>query len=556
MTEFLQFKKSNCKHCYKCIRHCPVKAISFSADQALILPDDCVLCGNCYAICPQNAKSVRDDIPKVRDIISAGHKVIVSLAPSYAANYRNTSIKTMTDALKKLGFYDVEETAVGATIVKNRYNEMVKNNEQSVIISSCCHSVNTLIQKHFPEALPYLAKVLSPMLAHGRKIKSENHGAKTVFIGPCISKKEEAQIYGGMIDAVLTFEELSAWLVQENIVIEQAAENRQIGKARLFPVTGGVLQTMDTAAPNYEFIAVDGIENCIDAIRDVLSGTITNCFIEMSACSGVCISGPAMDRHHSIRGYVAVRKNAGERDFELTMPESQLLFKDIPFVNRIEQRISDEAIELVLVRMGKTGPEEELNCGSCGYDTCREKAAAVLLGKAEINMCLPYLMEKTQSFSDNVINNSPYGVIVLSESFMIQQINNAACALFNIEDEQKMLGLGVERILDRAYFAGVLKSGINTYEEPVYLRDEKLYVTMTILYDKSNRILIGIIRDVTEIENARKSRELLGRKAVAITDKVIEKHMRTVQEIASLLGETTAETQIALTTLKETIQNE
>ena len=198
MQKCLTLKKSNCKNCYKCIRHCPVKSIRFSGNQAHIINNECILCGHCFVVCPQDAKQIVDETEKVKVMLQSGEPVVVSLAPSFIANYPGVGIGAMRKALKQLGFYDVEETAIGATIVKTEYERMLREDSRSVVISSCCHSVNLLIQKYFPGALPYLADVLSPMLAHCQDIKHRMPEAKTVFIGPCVAKKDEADPYPGL----------------------------------------------------------------------------------------------------------------------------------------------------------------------------------------------------------------------------------------------------------------------------------------------------------------------------------------------------------------------
>ena len=204
MQNCLTLKKSNCKNCYKCIRHCPVKSIRFSGNQAHIIGNECILCGHCFVVCPQNAKAIVDETEKARVLIQSGDPVVVSLALSFVANYEGVGIEAMREALKKLGFYDVEETALGATMVKREYDRILMEENRDVVISSCCHSVNLLIQKYFPRVLPYLADVLSPMQAHCEDIKRRIPNARTVFIGPCVAKKDEAEYYEGTVDAVLT----------------------------------------------------------------------------------------------------------------------------------------------------------------------------------------------------------------------------------------------------------------------------------------------------------------------------------------------------------------
>ena len=192
MTEFLKLKKSNCKNCYKCIRHCPVKSIRFSGNQANIVGDECILCGQCFVVCPQNAKEIADSTERVKYMLRSGEKVYVSIAPSFVANYDGAGIEAMEKALKQLGFAGAEETAVGATIVKSEYERLIREEKRDIIISSCCSSINLLIQKYYPQALSYLADVLSPMQAHCLDIKKRYPDAKTVFIGPCVAKKDEA----------------------------------------------------------------------------------------------------------------------------------------------------------------------------------------------------------------------------------------------------------------------------------------------------------------------------------------------------------------------------
>ena len=326
----LTLKKSNCKNCYKCIRNCPVKSIRFSGNQAYIIGNECILCGQCFVVCPQDAKQIVDETEKTKVLLQSGDKVIASLAPSFIANYKNVGIDSMKEALKKLGFFDVEETAIGATIVKREYDEMVRNEKSDIIISSCCHSVNLLIQKQFPKLIPYLADILSPMQAHCRDIKTRYPGAKTVFIGPCVAKKDEAQYYENIVDATLTFDELTAWLKKENIELEEKTEYKEHSKARFFPTTGGILKTMEKDNPNYTYIAVDGVENCIAALKDIESGKVHKCFIEMSACVGSCIGGPVMEKnHHSpLQDYLSVAKFAGEKDFEVESPDKKYLLKE------------------------------------------------------------------------------------------------------------------------------------------------------------------------------------------------------------------------------------
>ena len=555
----MNLKKSNCKNCYKCIRHCPVKAIRFSGNQAHIMKDACILCGQCFVVCPQNAKEIVSEMEKVKVLLQSGSPVIVSLAPSFIANYEGVGIHAMRVALKQLGFADVEETAIGATIVKKEYERMLAEESRDVVIASCCPSVNLLIQKYFPKAVEYLADVVSPMVAHCQDIKKRYPDAKTVFIGPCVSKKYEAETSGGVVDAVLTFEELSQWLKEENIELEEALDDTPESNARFFPIAGGILRTMQKKTSEYTYLEINGVEKCMSALRDIEAGNVHKCFIEMSSCVGSCIGGPVMEKYHQtniIKDFVSVSNYAGEKDFVVEQPKAVELKKQFEYTPPEAEMPSEEEISAALRKMGKYKEEDELNCGTCGYNTCREKAIAVCQGKAQITMCLPYLKQKAESFSDVIVKNTSNGIVVLNENLEVQQINEAARKMMNIRFSSDILGEPVVRIMDPVDFVEVLYNTEPIENKRVYLAEYERFVEESIIYDRDSHLLICIMRDVTEEEINREKRERISRDTIEVADKVVEKQMRIVQEIASLLGETAAETKIALTKLKESIENE
>ena len=558
MPNCMTLKKSNCKNCHKCIRNCPVKSIRFSAGQAHIIPDECILCGHCLVVCPQNAKQIVSEIEKVQVMLRSGEHVIVSMAPSFAANYRGVGIEGMREALKKLGFADAEETAIGATMVKREYERLLHEEKRDVVISSCCHTVNLLIRKYFPEQLPYLADVLTPMQAHCVDIKRRHPDAKCVFIGPCVAKKDEAEDSGGIVDAVLTFEELTLWLKQEGITLKHAVEENDESRARFFPTTGGILKTMATDEPGYSYMAIEGVENCAAALRDIAEGHVHRCFIEMSACIGSCVGGPVMDsrRGSPVGDYLAISDYAGNSDFPVQQPdplEMKQAYTPISFSCAMP---TEKQIEEILGEMGKHKPEDELNCGTCGYNTCREKAVAIFQGKAEISMCLPYLMERSESFSADIVKNIPSPLLVLNDRLEVQQVNVAALKMMKLYTPSDILGDQVDRVLDPSACEQVLKTGLGVFNQHMYLAEYGRFVKQTVVPIEQGRLLLCILNDVTDEENIRQRREEIQQETAEVADKVVAKQMRIVQEIASLLGETAAETKVALAKLKESIRDE
>ena len=558
MGEFIALNRNSCQNCYKCIRNCPVKSIKFSGNQASIVHNECILCGHCYVVCPQNAKEIVSGLETVKVLLQQNENVIVSLAPSFVANYNGASLKAMKNALMKLGFYDVEETAIGAAIVKKEYEDYLEEKQPRVLITSACHSVNLLIQKYFPHLLGMLAPILSPMQAHAQKIKSEVNDAKVVFIGPCIAKKDEADYYEGYVDGVLTFEELSNWLKFNKIEIEEIIEDEPKYKSRFFPTTGGIIKSLSHRNSDYNYIAVDGVQNCINVLTDITKGQINKCFIEMSACVGSCINGPIMEKYHKtpLRDYLQVINYAGKNDIDIPLMKKEVLHKEFKTIRKKLSFPSESEILNIMKEMGKESKNDELNCGSCGYDSCREKAIAIYQGKANFSMCLPFLKERAENFYNNILNHAPNGIIVLNENLEIQQINNAAKRIINITNSKDVLGEKVIKVLKEEPFKQVLNNKRSLFKNKRYLAEYNRHVEESIIYDRNYHIIMYLMNDITEDINQKKQKEVTKQHTVDVANKVVEKQMRIVQEIASLLGETAAETKIALTKLKEQISDE
>lgn len=265
-----------------------------------------------------------------------------------------------------------------------------------------------------------------------------------------------------------------------------------------------------------------------------------------------------MEKYHRspVHDYMSVAKFAGDKDFNVEQPEAAMLKKNFSMIQHKLAVPSESEIMAALRQMGKFKPSDELNCGSCGYNSCREKAIAICQGKAEISMCLPFLKDKAESFSDIMVKNTPNGLIVLNENLEVQQVNAAACKIMNIRAESDVLGEPVVRILDPSVFVKVKSNGRTVHNQKAYLAEYKRYVEQTVVYDPDSHLLVGIMRDITDEEAEHEKKARINQQTIEVADSVVEKQMRIVQEIASLLGETAAETKIALTKLKESIDDE
>lgn len=554
----LEFKKVNCKDCYKCVRYCPVKSIRVKDHAASILAGECILCGNCTIVCPQHAKEDINDVPMIKVLMSKHETVIAIVAPSFAA-YFNISFETMKSTLKKLGFADVFEVAEGAHVVKNEYERLVAENPDQTWITSSCASVNYYIKRHRPEAAKYLLPVLTPMKALAKILRERYPEAKFVFIGPCLSKKGEAFENGSGVSAVLLFEELEDWLAEENIVVhEDESFRNQPRLSRLFPMSGGILATMKQE-PGINYLPISGFDGVKQTIEDVIDGKLPHCFIEMNFCKGGCVGGPSFRRKElgTLRGAVKTRQAAGttiyDEDYNVPEPLDYSTTFQTKRVFRLEP--TKAQIEAVLRQMDKFSPEDELNCGMCGYSTCREKARAVLFGKAEIDMCMPYIRKRAENYAGKIIDSMPSGILAIDMSLNISQANPAACDIFGV-DATSLVGQPIGTILDENDFVNLLASDEDTLMTSIYLPDYGLYLDETLQVNRDANLIICILKNVTE-EKTRHRRAMQKRQQTAtIADEIVEKQLRMVHEIASLLGETASETKIAISDLKESVMME
>lgn len=555
-SPYLDFKDAKCKDCFKCLRECPVKAIRYENHQAKIIEQRCILCGRCTLVCPQNAKQVHSELDDVLALLSSGRKVVASLAPSFVSSFDTQDLDVMKEALFALGFAEVEETAVGAKAVTEEYARLLGTGEFKNFITSACPAVNRMISIYYPDALKYLAPVPSPMVAHARMLKKRDPDAAIVFIGPCIAKKREAA-ESGIIDGVLTFEELNTVFAQKNIDLckieaKRHAEGTEL-KARYYPIPRGIIKSFDSLPAGYEYVAVDGVERCAEVLDEI--DTLSGLFLELNCCEYACVGGPCrlhvkggnIKSNENVRKYAAKDMGAAPavtEQVDLTEKHPRIMLDD--FVP------SEKDIRAILAKTGKNSPEDELNCGACGYSTCREKAIAVLNGYADIEMCLPYMRSRAESMSYEIIQNTPNGIVLMGDDFKILDINTRAMKLLGIT-EHDVRGMLAFDCFDCEEFINAVTRGRNVSKKKVFVNRTKKYIELSIILLQEHKVLFGVMKDITESVEYDEKLNAVKLETLATTDEVIKKQMRVAQEIASLLGETTAETKVALNKLKQTL---
>ena len=560
MYGYLDFKNVRCKDCYKCLRECPVKAIKVVDHQAKIIESRCILCGRCTEVCPQNAKSVHTERAEVEALLKKG-KVIASVAPSFVSSFNLQEFSVMKLALKKFGFFDAEETSVGAREVTYQYKKLLEGGKFKNFITSCCPAVNSMIELYYPEALCYLAPVDSPMVAHAKMLKKRFPDADIVFIGPCIAKKKEAK-HSGVVDGVLTFEDLNAMFETADVDLATLARLPEFcgggaNRAKFYPISRGVIKSFEHYIDGYEFVAVDGAKKCAEVLENIES--LSGMFIEMNSCESACVNGPcslglkagAIKANADIRRYV--QKDISARVSEEFVP-SDIDFTHVHTRRRSEDFIpTQREITEILEKTGKFKPEDMLNCGACGYDTCYEKAWAVANGYANIEMCVPFMRERAESMSYEIIQTSPNGIVLLDNDLNVVQINAKAKELLGIR-EYDVKGQGIFHYFNPTDFVLAQNDNRNLYNKKVYLEKTDAYIELTIIVLKDKQGTYAVMKDITAETNAAKHLDKVKMETLTTTDEVIKKQMRVAQEIASLLGETTAETKVALLKLKKTLQ--
>lgn len=548
--------EARCLDCYRCLRVCPVKAIKMDNEQAYVVEELCIGCGTCIRECPQKAKTFRNDLDILEEILKSPGDKAVSIAPSYASVYENWKSSKIPALLKKLGFTYAAETSVGAYAAALKTHELAAKEKNKPHIGSACPAFVSYIEKYHKELTPYIINLMSPMLVHASHLKRKlGDDTKIVFIGPCIAKKEEADKYNQkrqqLVDAVITFEELNELIDKKGIDLAKLPDSdfdeEPVKNAKYFPVAGGMLKTasLNTDLMALDAAAVHGFDE-VDEIIENIKHYPRHILIEPLMCHHGCINGPAAGTDKDV--YRRKNELIKYAEKKITNPEkiedlNYLEFKDIintyePFEFSEYREVSESEIQKIFEETGKFTKEDQLNCGACGYNTCREKAIAVVKGLAQKEMCMPYMRRIAEKRTDKIIETSPNGVLILDNRLNIVNMNPAFKKFFMCSDA--VIGKRISYLIDPEPFEVLSTGSEEILEKTVNYKKYNLICHQLMYALRDEKRYIGIFVDITNAQISEEKLKTLKRQAVEKAKELLEHQINMAQEMAKLLGESTA----------------
>ncbi len=407
----IRLDKSKCNVCYSCVRICPVKAVHVHENTVFpyIEVRKCIFCGNCIGACAYDAITYLDSKQNVKQLLNSKDKILAICAPSIAGEFDDiTDYRKFVKMIRLLGFSYVIEMAFGIDVIAEKFRKLVQDEfNGKYYLTSGCPSIVHLIEKNYPELIGNLVPYIAPVAASAliaRKIYGNS--LKVVHITPCVAAKTNVYRYSGLtkIDEVLTFKELRE-LFKEFKISETFSEysdfDEPLGyKGGMYPISQGFLEAtgLDLSLLKENTITVDG-KSSVYAVKQFMEHyKIIRHNFNIFICKG-CIMGPGMSKGgEKYKRYAMVKDYILKRlaNFDITKwtnyKEQHSVHDELnaTFTNRkYELPLPDEyAVQKALGRITKRNNNKEVNCGDCGFATCRELAYAIVQNTAIPEMCV------------------------------------------------------------------------------------------------------------------------------------------------------------------------
>lgn len=541
---------ARCRDCYRCLRNCPVKAIRMQNGQAYVDETRCIACGTCIRECPQQAKTFRYDINTAQKLIEGGALVAASIAPSFAAVFSGWQRKRLPSALRALGFRFVGQTSHGAYQVSAHSSKVIEKDSSRPFVATACPALVNYIERYQQELVDNLLPILSPMASHGRMLKEKlGKESKVIFIGPCVAKKTELyrQDVADAIDCVLTFKELMVWLEQRGIDLSKCEESnfdeKPVRFAQLYPLPGGLIKTagMKDDGLDMKLVRVDGFHNVKEIFNDIPKES-SYTLIEPLFCSQGCINGPGINTDKNVferrKDIIEYNKIIAGKDVIPEVWDEKIVKASYKKEESVGKEIGEEEIQQILERTGKSDPQQQLNCGACGYESCREKAIAVAQGMAEPEMCIPFMRRLAERRTDQLFNTTPNGILILDMELNIMSISPAFKKFFSCSDA--ILGRHISYLMDPAPFEKLITGATESLDITVFHRPYNLLCRELLYILKQERQIVGIFINITSQEEQVKKLRDMKSQTVAQAHELLEHQIKMAQQMAQFLGESTA----------------
>ncbi len=548
-TQIVFTLTARCRDCYRCLRACPVKAIRMEKGQASVDEERCIACGTCIRECPQQAKSFRNDMDIAQRLLEEGHYVAASIAPSFAAVFNGWQRSRLASALRMLGFSYIGHVSQGAYQISMHTRDIIRDDRNKPWIGTACPANVNYTQKYRPEFVDNLVPLVSPMVAHARMLRKKlGDNIKVIFIGPCVAKKSELfrPDVLNSVDCVLTFKELLLWFQQRGVDLSLCEESnfdeKPVSVAQLYPLPGGMIKTagLTDDGLNTDYLKVDGLPN-LHALYRSLPDRPPYTLIDPLFCAQGCINGPVMNTD----------RNLFERRRDIIEFEKTIAAANPPSLEPIElfratyepkaqaiRRVSEEEIQRILEKSGKSDVQQQLNCGACGYDSCRQKAIAVALGMAEPEMCIPFMRRLAERRTDQIVTTTPNGILILDGDLNIISINAAFKKFFYCSDA--VLGRHVSYLMDPAPFEKIITGETDSMDINVTHDHLNLSCRELLYILKEERQIVGIFINTTNQEENEKRLNDIRSQTIEQANELLEHQIKMAQTLAQFLGESTA----------------
>lgn len=573
MVKMFDLASDNCKNCYKCIRYCPVKAIRFQSGKAVIDMDKCIACGQCFVVCPKHVRNADNDYSNVSERLERGERLAALVDSAYLAMFDEP--EKFAAGLKKLGFATVQETSAAAfKVTEEQMDYMEAHKDQRYMITASCPSEYLYVGKYYPELVKYLIPVISPACALAKHVKKNDPDMYTVYIGQCLSRRHESLYTRETgLDAAISFSE-AIRLMKVRFIdytkLEPLLPDVISGNEKKnYAMPGKTCERLIVKAESlgYSVVSLDGTDKTKEMLDAMKDGILDRTLADMAICHGSCLNGPFMHGNREmtnmflslqkLRKHVETRKKLigiDENDEELDFSGIDL---SVTFDEKaiIHEEYTEKQIREVLMKMGKNTRADELDCGACGYNSCREKAVAVLDGMAQVDMCMPYMKKKAETMTSAIFMAARNSIIMTDLGYKIIRVNPAFEMVTGMKNSE-IVGKPISEFIAERYFRNAVETRTDIVGKKIHMEKFSYTGLMNVMYMEDEGMVMATIQDTSDAEKRRAELEKLKLNTVDIAQNVIDRQMMVAQEIASLLGETTAETKVALNKLKKVVLKE